>query len=539
MSLKTKPMSNSQNHLKPGAAAATRLLVLVLVLSSLFTLAFAVGGGGFSSDLGGDPDEAAHAVTSLMLRDYLGTGLGQHPMHFAKAYYADFPRVALGHYPPLYYVLTAPLLLAHTSVSTLLIFQALTLSLLATLTYLLGCRFLKPLPAAAASLAMLLLPLALKLTLHVMSDILLATLCLWAVMIWAWYLRAPTVRRALIWGCVAAAAILTKGSGMGLCLLPPLGTLLAGRWRLIFTWSWWCAAVPVAILAGPWMIYSTGISKEGMTLLTPAQYFVQAVPFYLKGMPAVFGWPLTLLAVAAVVHSLVTGWRHRALDPVQASLFAMSVGMVLVLLLVPVGLSTRYLLTLAPPVMLAAAYGLALPPWPVKLERWCQPVLLFGFALLPLMNADIWPTKDVHGFDSAVLSSGMPKQGDVKQTWLVASDPNGEGAVIAAAAFACPQRSPSLLRVYRGSKELSSSDWMGRGYVAAVGSVPELLAHLDKAGITRVFVDLSIPEAQRPAHLQLLLAAMQSGDPRWKLSFEEPVMRVWWEKGTMLVYQRS
>lgn len=539
MSLKTKPMSNSQNHLKPGAAAATRLLVLVLVLSSLFTLAFAVGGGGFSSDLGGDPDEAAHAVTSLMLRDYLGTGLGQHPMHFAKAYYADFPRVALGHYPPLYYVLTAPLLLAHTSVSTLLIFQALTLSLLATLTYLLGCRFLKPLPAAAASLAMLLLPLALKLTLHVMSDILLATLCLWAVMIWAWYLRAPTVRKALIWGCVAAAAILTKGSGMGLCLLPPLGTLLAGRWRLIFTWSWWCAAVPVAILAGPWMIYSTGISKEGMTLLTPAQYFVQAVPFYLKGMPAVFGWPLTLLAVAAVVHSLVTGWRHRALDPVQASLFAMSVGMVLVLLLVPVGLSTRYLLTLAPPVMLAAAYGLALPPWPGKLERWCQPVLLFGFALLPLMNADIWPTKDVHGFDSAVLSSGMPKQGDVKQTWLVASDPNGEGAVIAAAAFACPQRSPSLLRVYRGSKELSSSDWMGRGYVAAVGSVPELLAHLDKAGITRVFVDLSIPEAQRPAHLQLLLAAMQSGDQRWKLSFEEPVMRVWWEKGTMLVYQRS
>ncbi|MCF7787325.1 MAG: hypothetical protein K9N47_14450 [Prosthecobacter sp.] len=539
MSLKTKPMSNSQNHLKPGAAAATRLLVLVLVLSTLFTLAFVVGGGGFSSDLGGDPDEAAHAVTSLMLRDYLGTGLGQHPMHFAKAYYADFPRVALGHYPPLYYVLTAPLLLAHTSVSTLLIFQALTLSLLATLTYLLGCRFLKPLPAAAASLAMLLLPLALKLTLHVMSDILLATLCLWAVMIWAWYLRAPTVRRALIWGCVAAAAILTKGSGMGLCLLPPLGTLLAGRWRLIFTWSWWCAAVPVAILAGPWMIYSTGISKEGMTLLTPAQYFVQAVPFYLKGMPAVFGWPLTLLAVAAVVHSLVTGWRHRALDPVQASLFAMSVGMVLVLLLVPVGLSTRYLLTLAPPVMLAAAYGLALPPWPAKLERWCQPVLLFGFALLPLMNADIWPTKDVHGFDSAVLSSGMPKQGDVKQTWLVASDPNGEGAVIAAAAFACPQRSPSLLRVYRGSKELSSSDWMGRGYVAAVGSVPELLAHLDKAGITRVFVDLSIPEAQRPAHLQLLLAAMQSGDQRWKLSFEEPVMRVWWEKGTMLVYQRS
>lgn len=539
MFLQALPMSNCQNQFKPGAGSGSKLLPAVLVVSILFTLAFAVGAGGFSSDLGGDPDEAAHAVTSLMLRDYLGSGLGQHPMHFAKAYYADFPRVALGHYPPLYYVLTAPLLLVHNSVSTLLVFQALTLSLLAALTYFIGCRCLKPLSAAVASLSMLLLPLALKLTLHVMSDILLATLCVWAVMLWASYLQHPTVSRALTWGCVAAAAILTKGSAMGLCLLPPLGTLLTGRWRLIFTWSWWCAAAPVAILAGPWMIYSTGISKEGMTLLTPAQYFVQAVPFYLKAMPGVFGWPLTLLAVAGVVHSLVAGWRQQALDPVHASLFAMAVGMTLVLLLVPVGLSTRYLLTLAPPVMLAAAYGLTLLPWPVKLERWAQPALLICFALLPLLNADIWPTKDVHGFDSAVSRSGLPKHGDAKQNWLVASDPNGEGAVIAAAAFGCPQRSPSLLRVYRGSKELSSSDWMGRGYVTAVGSVPELLDHLDKAGITRVFVDLSIPEAQRPAHLKLLLSAMQSGDARWKPSFEQPVMRVWWENGTMLVYERS
>jgi hypothetical protein len=539
MSVKLLPMSNHHNHFKPDTVTATRLLALVLVLSTLFTLAFALGAGGFSSDLGGDPDEAAHAVTALMLRDYLGGHLGQHPMAFAKAYYADFPRVALGHYPPLYYVLTAPLLLVYNSVSTLLIFQALTLTLLTTLTYLLGCRFLKPSAAATASLGMLLLPLALKLTLHVMADILLAALCIWAVMLWAWYLQAPTVRRALIWGCVAAAAILTKGSGMGLCLLPPLATLLAGRWRLILTWSWWCAALPVAILAGPWMLYSTGISKEGMTLLSPAQYFVQAVPFYLKGMTAVFGWPLTFLTLVGLGRSLITGWRQRALDPVQAALFAMSVGMTLVLLLVPVGLSTRYMLTLAPPVMLASAYGLALIPWPVKLERWCPLVLLLGFALLPLLNADIWPTKDVHGFAAAVSRSGLPTLGQAKQNWLIASDPCGEGAVIAAAAFGCPQRSPSLLRVYRGSKELSSSDWMGRGYVAAVNNVPELLDHLDKLGVTRVFVDLSIAESQRPAHLQLLLAAMQSGDKRWKLSFEESVMRVWWEKGPMLVFQRS
>jgi hypothetical protein len=539
MSLNSLPMSNRHHHFKPDTAAATKLLALVLVLSVFFNLAFAVGAGGFSSDLGGDPDEAAHAVTALMLRDYLGSHLGQHPMAFAKAYYADFPRVALGHYPPLYYVLTAPLLLLYNSVGTLLIFQALTLALLATLTHLMGCRFLKPASAAASSLGILLLPLALKLNLHVMSDILLAMLCIWAVMLWAWYLQAPTVRRALIWGCVAAAAILTKGSGMGLCLLPPLGTLLAGRWRLILTWSWWCAALPVAILAGPWMIYSTGISKEGMTLFSPAQYFVQAVPFYLKGMPAVFGWPLTLLTVAGVSHSLVTSWRQRAFTPIQASLFAMTAGMTLVLLLVPVGLSTRYMLTLAPPVMLAAAYGMALIPWPVKLERWCPPVLLLGYALLPLLNADVWPTKYVHGFNAAVSRSGLPKQGDAKQNWLVASDPNGEGAVIAAAAFACPQRSPSLLRIYRGSKELSSSDWMGRGYKPAFVNNGQLLEHLDKLQITRVFVDLSVPQGLQQPHERLLFTTMKSAADRWHLAFEQSIYRRPWETGMLYVFQRN
>ena len=533
------PMPERETPLKPGPHAAPRLLVLVLVVSVLFTLTFAIGGGGFSSDLGGDPDEAAHAVTALMLRDYLSTGLGHSPMAFAKAYYADFPRVALGHYPPLYYVLTAPLLLVYNNVDTLLVFQALTLSLLAAMTYLIGSRVVSPLPAATASLSMLLLPLALKLTLHVMSDILLAVLCLWAVMLWAWYLRAPTVSRALVWGCVAAAAILTKGSGMGLCLLPPLGTLLAGRWRVILTRSWWCAALPVAILAGPWMIYSTGISKEGMTLFTPAQYFAQAVPFYLKGMPAVFGWPLSLLTVAGVSHSLVTGWRQRALPPVQASLFAMSVGMSLVLLLVPVGLSTRYMLTLAPPVMLAAAYGLTLIPWPAKLERWCPPVLLLGFALLPLLNVDVWPTKYVHGFNTAVSRSGLPNQGGAKQNWLVVSDPNGEGAVIAAAAFACQQRSPSQLRIYRGSKELSSSDWMGRGYQTAFVSPGQLLEHLDKLQITRVFLDLSVTQEQQQPHQRLLFTAMKSADDRWRPAFEQPVFRQPWETGVLHVFQRN
>jgi hypothetical protein len=496
--------------------------------------------GGFVSDLGGDPDEAAHAVTSLMVRDYVVDGLGQSPMSFAKAYYQDFPRVALGHYPPLFYCLAAPLLLIKISVNSLIWLQIASLATLATLTCILGKKFLPPPLAWAASISLFLLPVALKLTLNVMSDILLALFCLWSALLWAEYLRNPTLQRALIWGCVAAAAILTKGSGIGLCLLPPLGTLLAGRGRLMFHWSWWCSALPVAVFAAPWMIYSSKISKEGMTQLNPWQYLLESLPFHLKALPVVFGWPLTLLALVAIGLSVFPAWKRRRLGPEAASLAAMTVGMTAVLLLVPVGLTTRYMLTLCPSILLASASVFAMLPWCRERTRsltFCAGLLLF-FSLFPLFNSDVLPLKDVHGFGSAVFRAGVPDKNGAHQQWLVASDPRGEGAVIAAAAFACPKRSPSLLRVYRGSKELAKSDWMGRGYEIQQTSPASLLNHLDELKVTRVFLDLSMPENARKEHEKRLLAALETAPKLWQLEHEQIVSREPWLKGRLLVYRR-
>lgn len=516
--------------------------LLMFVVSATILLTFAKFGGAFNSDLGGDPDEAAHAVTALMVRDYLTDGLGKSPMAFARSYYEDFPRVALGHYPPLYYLLTAPLLLPLPSVNVLLVLQSLILAGLATLTYGIGRRFLAPPMAAAAGLGLLALPVGLKLVLHVMSDILLAFFCLWAALLWASYLRAPSVKRALLWGCVAAAAILTKGSAMGLCLLPPLGVLLAGRWRLVFSMSWWCAALPVAVLAGPWMLYSTKISKEGMTKLSPVQYFLEAVPFHLKALPVVYGWPLVLFATLGLVTGLVGCWRRKsALPPEAAALAAMSCGMLAVLLLVPVGLSMRYMLTLAPPVLLLAAAWIQGIAWRAPAAPWLKAVLLAGFSFAALVQSDIPPSKDVHGFTHAVVRSGVPAAGadTTKQHWLVASDPLGEGAIVAAGAFESQQRSPSALSVLRGSKALSTSDWMGRDYAQAATTEAGMLELLDKLKVQRVFLDLSVPPEMRREHEILLEKTLGGATGRWTLDFAQDVSRTWWIHGKLLVYKRS
>lgn len=530
-------MKNSS--VPPKGLLECMLPCLLLVLGAAGLGCFSFQAGGFASDLAGDPDEAAHAVTALMVRDYLADGLGTPPMQFAKAYYEDFPRVALGHYPPLYYFIAAPFLLMRPSVDTLMALQVMTLAGLATLTTVLGRRMVRLPLAIAAGGGMLLLPVALKLSQHVMADILLALMCLWSVILWADYLRSPSLRRALVWGGVAAAAILTKGSGIGLCLLPPLGTLLHGRWRLMLNWTWWCSALPVAMLAGPWMLYSTKISKEGMTGLSPWQYLGEAVPFYFTSMPEVFGWPLVIFSCLSLGGVAAGAWRHGVMREEPASLIAMTAGMTAVLLLVPVGVTTRYMLTLAPSVMLGCACA---ANWAAVAKRRflaaCLPGGLLLCALVPLASNSGPPRKHVHGFGDAVLKTGIPTGEDKGQHWLVASDPRGEGAVIAAAAFACPRRSPSPVRVHRGSKELARSDWMGRGYQASFPDAESLLKHLDARDITRVFLDLSAADEDRKPHERLLESALAGAVSRWKISLDQPINRQAGPAGHMLVYER-
>ena len=79
--------------------------------------------GAWRSDFGGHADEPAHVVTSLMVRDYLAGGFLEtwHPMRYAEAYYERFPKVALGHYPPGFYLVASAGLIPFRSGSTLLV----------------------------------------------------------------------------------------------------------------------------------------------------------------------------------------------------------------------------------------------------------------------------------------------------------------------------------------------------------------------------------------------------------------------------------
>lgn len=98
----------------------------VLFLS--LTVAFQVIKGGYSAEFGETSDESAHYITGLMVRDYVASGFPWPPMEYAENYYVHYPKVALGHYPPVFYVLEAAwmLLFGPSRVSVLLLLGTLT-----------------------------------------------------------------------------------------------------------------------------------------------------------------------------------------------------------------------------------------------------------------------------------------------------------------------------------------------------------------------------------------------------------------------------
>ncbi len=79
------------------------------ILAGLFALAIVLQflNGAFGSEFNAYPDEPAHYVTSLMVREYITGPHPFSPLKFAEQYYHHYPKVAFGHWPPVFYVVQA------------------------------------------------------------------------------------------------------------------------------------------------------------------------------------------------------------------------------------------------------------------------------------------------------------------------------------------------------------------------------------------------------------------------------------------------
>ncbi len=69
--------------------------------------------GAAAIGFGNYPDEAAHYLSGLMIRDYLLSGFKQSPIDYVSNYYLHLSMIGIGHWPPFFYVVQAAWMLVY------------------------------------------------------------------------------------------------------------------------------------------------------------------------------------------------------------------------------------------------------------------------------------------------------------------------------------------------------------------------------------------------------------------------------------------
>lgn len=485
------------------------MVILVLAVFFAEAVLLQVLCGAYGYGFGAHPDEAAHFVSSLLVRDYLAQGMHGNPLAFAREYYLHYPKVAIGHWPPMLYgLLGSWMLLAGASRLSALLFTALIAAGTATLMYRAAARAIGSWGGWLAGALFLALPLVQDSSARVMTEHLVTFFMLAATLAFAAFLRTERKRDGLAFGLLAAAAILTRGSAWALALVPPIAIVLTRRWSLLGRPGLWLSVLPIGIFCVPWYLMTRGMG-EGSWAGGGGGFFARALIAFSGMIGASLGWALLVAAVVGLALTVIAPWRRRGVAPEWAALAALGAAAFLFQCAVPASIEERFMIAAMPSLLLFAVAGVdgAARRLPLRSPSLARAVVtlivLAGFALETFTVSTRYADA---GYESLVRQ--VLQRAPAARTYLVAADSRGEGSLVAAVALAQPR--PQAI-VLRGSKVLIHEDWLGHGTqdrYATVASVDSLLRGVP---VDVVVVDDAMQASQRrPYHDRVESAARDS-----------------------------
>jgi hypothetical protein len=518
------PVANASPEIPiPKTKKVTRPWIIGLIVAILgFDLAFSWQhlADAYHSEFGGHPDEAAHVVTGLFIRDsivegfhWMTNGFQRSPVtvgkEFANDYYAHYPKIGLGVWPPVFYLVQSVWTLSlGATTRTLLLLMAVLAGGVGLLVYR-GLRDEHGLSAAAlGALLVLCLPLVRTYYGMVMAEMLSALFMLGAMLAFGEFLDREQKRHALWFGVLATLAILTKGTGLALALAAPFALLWTRRFHLLKRPSFWVAVLIIVLVAGPWTWATRNLGKGGWLQPEPSWSFVaEALPYYARKFGFALGFATLPFFLVGLAVKLAPRGEHRGR---WAACAALVFSILIFQSIAPVGLEARHIIPALAPACMFAVAGLCFagarwrtgkasdapaetPPVPSR----PGPIFWLGAVVLLAVPCATSPLAQKGCYGFAPLSEAMLSEAAPVEVTLVSSDAAGEGMFIAEVALR-EHRPGHVIR--RASKELASSTWSGSGYTPRFKSDDELFTHLTSGEIRYLVVDENVPAAKRREH---------------------------------------
>jgi 4-amino-4-deoxy-L-arabinose transferase-like glycosyltransferase len=471
--------------------------------------------GAWSSGFSG-ADEPAHFLNSWFVAAYVRDALGQNPLAYATEFYLHYPKISIGHWPPAYYGLVAPVFwLAPATPYTAMVVNLVLAALPAVGVAALLLRLQGRAAGVAGAALWALTPLALEGQAFFMLDQPLAACAVFAALAWAAFAERQTWVRILLFAALAAFAILIKGNGWLLVLLPAFHIALTGRWDLSRSPKLWAGAALGLVPVVPWYLATAGIAADGFNYEPGLAYAALSLSRNFAALTANIG----LLGLLLALLGAAGAWVRRRHDKPRWNVVAVCLALILATLalqaIVPVDLDPRYMAPALPALIVLAVAGA------IELARRAQRSAVWAAALLLLLLlpgaahlAPREPKANLRMEEAAALAASAGSG----QAWLVDGGSGAEGAFVAAMAV----RDPGLAGyTVRADKLLADSDFMGNRYTLRFHEPARAAAELRRLGLAGVVIAdrLGVEEF---AHRRLLAAAL--ADPRsgYRLTAEFP-----------------
>jgi hypothetical protein len=504
-----------RRHSYVGTPALIRSAAVLLAFLAL-AVGLQIASGAYHAEFNGYPDEPAHYVTSLMVRDYVTAPKPLAPMQFAVNFYDHYPKVAFGHWPPFFYVVQALWMILFSPSRVSVLWElAFTTALLAYAVYAetrrwLGGKF----GWAAGVLAGVLtvcLPLVQTYTDEEMSETLLTLLCFWSATSFVRYVDSERWQDNLRFAIFFSLAVLTKGNGWLLALLAPLALLFSGKLRLFLRRSFWLPMLLVAALCIPWQVLTMQVAERGWVGGSGPNvpYMLSALGPFLRIFVAIIGPIPSLLVLVGICAALLPVRFRKPVPAGPAVMLALILAVWIFHSLVPAGIEDRKAVIAVPALILFLFAGGAWVadhlPLGGNLAMWRGALVAIAAGLIFCVQTFAIPHQRHYGYTEAAhfITSDPRLHG---ATVLVSSESGGEGLLISEIAMDEPRPSRVILRA---TKTLAHVDWNGWNYQSLFSTPSEVTKYLEQRGVQLVVLDTFAPQ-EHFVHNDLLRGAAQN-----------------------------
>jgi Dolichyl-phosphate-mannose-protein mannosyltransferase len=487
------------------------------LLALLLVRAMQIHAGADQASFGAYPDEPSHYLSGLLVRDYMAHGFPRSPVHYAMNYYLHVPYFAIGHWPPLFYLVEGVWMtvFGQSHAAVLWLIASIT-ALLAATIFVVARRFVSVPAAVCAGLLFCFIPQVEWSNNLVMTDTAIALLGLWATLALGRYLETGRIGFALGFGILAGLTILTKYTGLYLLLMPLASVVLCRRWNLLRRWSFWLSLGVIVVIWLPWLALTRRYVRTG---LVPTQFGdFSRLPLYIHAFLRQNGPVLGILLAFACAWTLLQ-WKR--LNGMEAVLLLQPIAILLMMLVAPVPSDGRYLVPALPALILLLCLAIrSVPQWAVDHRMVFAPhwgtVLLMAFTLFyGAWALPSWPRaqrNDLRPLVDFILQSKGLRNASI----LVPA--NADGGMIAEFAMRDPARAERILA--RPNKLLSKSDWNGLNYQFYYTTPSEAEQYFEQNPIDLVIVR-KLPQGNVPPE-RLVADVMKQFPKRWNAVAEFP-----------------